>query len=257
MICRPLLMFGFLAFMTSLCAAEDKSAPGQDWSIQQISKLPKSEKPIRLFNGKDLSGWKGQTKKYFSVRAGIIVAANGKDDAPGASTYLVTEKKYRNFRLIFESKLVTSEMHSGIALWGKNVTRKGDPFSYQGHLVMYPSNYGFYDLYRRNSIYRDKGGVAKKVGRQHQWNQMGDPGDRPSNSPRNQTESSSPIGLTPNRSFVNRAPSVCNFIPTASPRKSISADWSLPKIPMTVSSPGNRTDGRRCFVYIQLPRMRG
>ena len=171
MIRRPLLMFGLLAFWTSLCLAEEKT-PGQDWSIRQISKLPKSEKPIRLFNGKDLSGWKGRTKKYFSVQHGVIVAKNSKDDAPGASTYLVTEKKYRNFRLIFESKLVTSEMHSGIALWGKNVTKKKDPFSYQGHLVMFPSNYGFYDLYRRNSVYRDKGGIAKKAGRQHEWNQM-------------------------------------------------------------------------------------
>ena len=60
MIRRPLLMFAFLAFLTSHGVAEEKTS-GQDWSIQQISKLPKGEKPIRLFNGKDLSGWKGQT----------------------------------------------------------------------------------------------------------------------------------------------------------------------------------------------------
>ena len=93
-------------------------------------------------------------------------------NAPKASTYLVTKKKYRNFRLIFEAKLVTSNMHSGIAMWGKPVEKKGDPYSYRGHLVMFPSGYGFYDLYRRNSIYKDKGGVARKAGKQHGWNRM-------------------------------------------------------------------------------------
>lgn len=147
-------------------------AGAADWSEEQIVKLPKSEKPVHLFNGKDLSGWQGQKDKYFTVQDGIIVAKNGADNAPKASTYLVTEKKYRNFRLIFESKLVTSEMHSGISLWGKTVEREGDPFSYQGHLVMYPSAYGYYDLYRRNSIYKDADGIAKKAGKQHDWNRM-------------------------------------------------------------------------------------
>jgi hypothetical protein len=40
-----------------------------------------------------------------------------------------------------------------------------------GHLVMFPSGYGFYDLYRRNSIYRDDG-RAKAAGKQHDWNRM-------------------------------------------------------------------------------------
>ncbi len=100
------------------------------------------------------------------------MARNGKQNAPAASTYLVTAKNYRNFRLIFEGKLVTSDMHSGIAFWGKTVEKKGDPYSYMGHLVMFPSAYGFFDLYRRNSIYTDKNGVAKKAGKQHDWNRM-------------------------------------------------------------------------------------
>lgn len=165
---RVVLVFCSLATLLSFAA----SCSAADWSEEQISKLPEGEKPIRLFNGSDFSGWEGQTEKYFSIQDGIIVARNEKENAPQASTYLVTKKKYRNFRLIFESKLVTSEMHSGIALWGKTVEKKGDPFSYRGHLVMYPSGYGFWDLYRRNSIYRDKEGVAKKAGKQHDWNRM-------------------------------------------------------------------------------------
>lgn len=146
--------------------------PAADWSRQQVEKLPKNEQPVFLFNGTDLTGWEGQTDKYWSVEDGVIVGRNGQDNAPAASTYLVTKEKYRNFRLIFEGKLVTSEMHSGVSLWGQTVEKAGDPYSYQGHLVMFPSNYGFYDLYRRNSIYRDKDGAAKKAGKQHEWNRM-------------------------------------------------------------------------------------
>ena len=169
-ILAALLLPGLLA----LAFAEDKASKKDDgdWSEQQIEKLPDSEKPVHLFNGKDLKGWQGQTEKYFSVQDGIIVAKNGKDNAPAASTYLVTEKKYRYFRLIFEAKLVESEMHSGISLWGETVEKSGDPFSYMGHLVMFPSNYGFWDLYRRNGIYQDQEGAAKKVGKQHDWNRM-------------------------------------------------------------------------------------
>lgn len=155
-----------------LLALSLNTSLAEGWSEQQIPKLPEGEKAVRLFNGQDFTGWEGQIEKYFSIENGEIVAKNSQENAPLASTYLVTKKPYRNFRLIFEAKLVESEMHSGIALWGKTVEKSGDPYSYMGHLVMFPSGYGYYDLYRRNSIYQDKNGVAKKAGKQHDWNRM-------------------------------------------------------------------------------------
>jgi CubicO group peptidase (beta-lactamase class C family) len=143
-----------------------------DWSEEQVSKLPSGETPVRLFSGKDLSGWEGHIGKYFSVENGVIVGKNTQENAPKASTYLLTKQKFRNFRLIFESRLVTSEMHSGISLWGKAIEKEEGPFTYQGHLVMYPSGYGFWDLYRRNGIYGDTLGIARRVGKQHDWNRM-------------------------------------------------------------------------------------
>ncbi len=143
-----------------------------DWSEEQIPKLPSGETPVRLFNGKDLTGWEGHIGKYFSVEKGVIVGKNTQENAPKASTYLLTKQKFRNLRLIFESQLVTSEMHSGISLWGKAIEKEEGPFTYQGHLVMYPSGYGFWDLYRRNGIYGDTLGVARRAGKQHDWNRM-------------------------------------------------------------------------------------
>ena len=142
------------------------------WLRKMNQKIPASETKVRLFNTQSLDGWQGQKEKYWSVQDATIIGKNTAENAPKASTYLVTDKSYKNFRLIFESKLVESEMHTGIAFWGKTVEMEGDPFSFGGHLVMYPSAYGFYDLYGRNSIYKDEKGIAKSVGKQHDWNRM-------------------------------------------------------------------------------------
>jgi len=134
-------------------------------------KFPAREQPVELFNGKNFDGWEGHTDKYFSIQDGVIVAKNTAENAPPVSNYLLTKKPYRNFRLIFEGKLVESKMHSGISLWGKKYEKDGEPYSYQGHLVMFPSGWGFYDLFRRNSIYRDDG-RAKQADNVGGWNRM-------------------------------------------------------------------------------------
>jgi hypothetical protein len=142
------------------------------WLRKMNQKIPASETKVKLFNNQSLDGWQGQKDKYWSVQDATIIGKNSKENAPKASTYLLTDKTYKNFRLIFESKLVESEMHTGIAFWGKTVEMEGDPFSFGGHLVMYPSAYGFYDLYGRNSIYKDDKKIAKSAGKQHDWNRM-------------------------------------------------------------------------------------
>ena len=157
-----------LALFVSSAAAD-----GGNWAASV--NFPSGEKPVALFNGKDFEGWEGNTgeggtKKYFTIKDGVIVARNEADNAPAVSNYLLTKKHYRNFRLVFEGKLAESSMHSGIALWGKKYEKDGEKYSYQGHLVMFPSGWGFYDLFRRNSIYRDDG-RAKKADN-GDWNRM-------------------------------------------------------------------------------------
>jgi hypothetical protein len=154
-------------FISGARAADDDK-PSDDWSASV--KFPENERPVKLFNGKDFEGWEGHTDKYFKVADGVIVARNEKENAPAVSTYLLTKKEYKNFRLVFEGKLVESSMHSGIALWGKKFEKDGESHSYQGHLVMFPSKWGFWDLYRRNGIYNDDG-RAKKADNKG-WNQM-------------------------------------------------------------------------------------
>lgn len=123
---------------------------------------------IRLFNGKDLEGWEGH-EKLWSVKDGTIIAKN--TDPIKVSTYLQTKRKFTDFRLTATVKLVQSEMHSGIAFWGRKAPDKGDDYTYAGHLVMFPSGWGMFDLFGRMGL-PPSGAPAKKVGKQHDWNDL-------------------------------------------------------------------------------------
>jgi len=123
---------------------------------------------IQLFNGTDLKGWIGN-EKLWSVRDGAIVGQN--TEPVKVSTYLLTERKFTDFRLLATVKLVESEMHSGIAFWGRQAPERGDEYTFAGHLVMFPSGWGMYDLYGRGGLPVD-GAPAKKVGKQHDWNDL-------------------------------------------------------------------------------------
>lgn len=142
-------------------AADQKEAPVVP------PRTGRSEK-IVLFDGKTLEGWVGH-EKHWSVQEGVIVGKN--TDAVPVSTYLLTKRTFSDFRLLLKAKLVQSEMHSGVAFWGRTAPEQGDPFTYAGHLVMFPSGWGLYDLYGRKSLPVDSG-PAKRVGKQHDWNDL-------------------------------------------------------------------------------------
>jgi hypothetical protein len=146
-------------------SADDKPKPKEAPVVPP--RAGKSE-TIDLFNGKNLDDWEGH-KELWSVKDGVIVARN--TEPIKVSTYLLTKRKFSDFRLTATVKLVQSEMHSGIALWGRVAPEKGDPYTYAGHLVMFPSNWGMYDLYGRNGLPVDPK-PAKKVGKQHDWNDL-------------------------------------------------------------------------------------
>src|SRR5712692_8808070 len=145
------------------CRADDKQ--------KEAPVIPPREgkrETIKLFNGKDVKGWEGYSHLW-SVEDGVII---GKNTEPiKVSTYLLTKRKFSDFRLTATVKLVESEMHSGISFWGRVAPEKGDRYTYAGHLVMFPSDWGMYDLFGRNGLPVDNK-PAKKVGKQHDWNDL-------------------------------------------------------------------------------------
>lgn len=165
-----------LAVCGFAAAQEKKPAPKVEAPV--VKPLEGKSETIQLFDGKTLAGWEGY-EDLWSVKDGVIVAKNA--DPLKYSTYLLTKEKYTDFRLTFTTKLVESEMHSGVAFWGM-VSPKADgkvkdaktdrtEHTYAGHLVMFPSGYGMYDLFGRNGLPPD-GKPAQKVGKQHDWNEI-------------------------------------------------------------------------------------
>jgi hypothetical protein len=167
-----------LALAVAAAAAQEKKAQPTKEAPVVPPREGKSE-IIKLFDGKTLDGWEGYSDLW-SVKDGVIVAKNTKPLK--YSTYLLTKNKYSDFRLTFQFKLLPgSEMHSGVAFWGqvwpKADGKVTDPktdrseYTYKGHLVMFPSGYGMYDLFGRNGLGVD-GKPAQKVGKQHDWNDI-------------------------------------------------------------------------------------
>ena len=169
------VLSSFLALaLCGIASAQDKKAdPKAETPI--VKPLEGKSETIKLFDGKTLDGWVGY-EDHWSVKDGVIVAKN--TEPVKFSTYLLTKEKYSDFRLTFASNLVESEMHSGVAFWGKvkpDVSKDPEKdrtkHTYAGHLVMFPSGYGMYDLFGRNGLPVD-GAPAKKVGKQHEWNDI-------------------------------------------------------------------------------------
>jgi len=122
-----------------------------------------------IFDGKTLDGWEGH-EDLWSVKDGALVGKNSEEVK--VSTYLVTKKKYKDFLLKSQVKLVgPSRMYSGIAVWGHVAPEKGDKYTYMGHLVMFPGGWGMYDLHRRQGL-PPSGEPAKKVGKEKDWNDL-------------------------------------------------------------------------------------
>ena len=178
---RTLAFLVAVVFVTALAAALAAAQDKKDTPKKEAPVVPpkqgKSE-TIKLFDGKTLNGWEGY-KDLWSVQDGEIV---GKNTGPVKySTYLLTDRKFSDFRLTFAAKLVQSEMHSGVAFWGEVYPKADgkvqDPktdrseYTYKGHLVMFPSGWGMYDLFGRNGL-KVNGDPARKVGKQHDWNDI-------------------------------------------------------------------------------------
>ena len=165
----------FLAGVCGSAFAMTKPTEPAKAETPLVKPLEGKSETVKLFDGKTLDGWEGY-EDLWSVKDGVIVAKN--TDPVKVSTYLLTKEKYTDFRLTFSSKLVESEMHSGVAFWGKvkpdvskDPEKDRSKYTYAGHLVMFPSDYGMYDLFGRNGL-PVSGAAAKKVGKQHDWNEI-------------------------------------------------------------------------------------
>ncbi len=174
-----LFLFTALVAGPSSAGKDDKKPEKKVVERKEAPEVPPrkgTSETIKLFNGTNLDGWEGYSDLW-TVKDGVIVSKNTKPLK--FSTYLLTKQKFTDFRLLFSAKLLPgSEMHSGVSLWGrvkpevsKNPEADRSQYTYAGHLVMFPSGWGLYDLFGRNGLPVDTK-PAKAAGKQHDWNDM-------------------------------------------------------------------------------------
>ncbi len=171
-----LYCFRFAVFSLSvfIILAGKARAHETDWA--HSIDLPAGETAIELFDGVSFAGWQGLIDQYWSIEDGVIV---GKNDKPiPASTYLFTDKSYRNFRLLMEVKQTLgpeySTMHSAVCCLGEIIEDKQQAFGFRGPLLMFCHDWGIWDAHRRNRIYPagHQGNYRPKLEKTGQWNQI-------------------------------------------------------------------------------------
>ncbi len=115
-----------------------------------------------------LDGWDG-SPEWWSVKEGAFIARAG---GKVPTSFLLTQKNYSDFRLILWSRVVESENHIGVSLWGEQAPGK-DPanrWAYKGLLVCFPGIY-LWDYNTNKGIPIDPAGQAytKDFVKQHDW----------------------------------------------------------------------------------------
>ncbi len=98
-------------------------------------KIPKWGKTRVLFNGKDLSGWRADGPKNWSVKNGILTC-------PGQVSNLVSEAKFKNFKIHAEFRYPKGS-NSGIYLRGRYEVQITDSEGMEPSDILFGGIYGF------------------------------------------------------------------------------------------------------------------
>jgi hypothetical protein len=120
---------------------------------------------VALFNGKDLTGWEGNTK-IWKVENGLLVG-----DSPGIrhNDFLATKKAYGDFELRLEFRMKDGKGNSGVQFRSRRIPKTTHVQGYQADLGA-----GFwgclYDEHRRNKVLVKAPKSLTKVLKTGGWN---------------------------------------------------------------------------------------
>ena len=110
------------------------------WTAHRAPSLKRSGKPvwgtaIRLFNGKDLTGWHAMGENQWKVENGIL-------RSPHSGANLITDKTFTDFKLHIEFRFPKGS-NSGIYLRGRYETQIEDDHDNEPALGLIGAIYGF------------------------------------------------------------------------------------------------------------------
>lgn len=126
---------------------------------------------VRLFDGKTLDGWNGDPK-WFRVESGSIIAGSLSEKIP-QNQFLCTDKKYRNFELSVDAKLVGQGNNAGVQFRTKRIPNDSEVIGYQADIgwVNQGTCWGaLYDESRRRKFLAESPEIALKAVKRDDWN---------------------------------------------------------------------------------------
>ena len=151
-------------------SATTAAAPAVSFAPAPAPILPPRTGPTERFDyshAQTLDGWVGDPR-YWSVHDGAFTAKGERVQ----SNFLLTQKKFSDFRLTLSAQVVVSTNHAGVCLWGEQVALANgkNPWAYKGPLLMFPG-LGIWDYVTDKNIPVDPAGkiLAKKIAGQHDW----------------------------------------------------------------------------------------
>ncbi len=127
--------------------------------------------PVKLFDGKTLAGWEGDTEKTWKVEDGVIVAGS-LDTVVPRNEFLCTTKTYENFELKVTFKLTgdKEKANAGIQFRTKRIPKHHEVSGYQADMGQ--DYWGaLYDESRRNKVLaKPAKDVIEKLVKHDDWN---------------------------------------------------------------------------------------
>jgi hypothetical protein len=130
------------------------------------------DKPTPLFNGKDFTGWEGDTAKTWRIEDGIIVGGSLEAVVP-RNEFLCTEKSYGDFELKVVFKLTgdKTKANAGIQFRTKRIPKHHEVSGYQADMGQ--GYWGaLYDESRRNKVLAmPDAKVIEKLVKHDDWNE--------------------------------------------------------------------------------------
>jgi hypothetical protein len=116
------------------------------------SLAPAADKPVPLFNGKDFTGWEGDTVKTWRIEEGVIVGGSLEAVVP-RNEFLCTTKTYGDFELKVVFKLTgdKAKANAGVQFRTKRIPKDHEVSGYQADVGQ--GYWGaLYDESRRNKV---------------------------------------------------------------------------------------------------------
>jgi hypothetical protein len=133
---------------------------------------PLAAEPVKLFNGKDLTGWDGETKKTWRVEKGAIVGGSLDEKVP-QNEFLCTTKSYGDFELKVKFKLEGDRKtaNAGVQFRTKRIPKHHEVIGYQADVGQ--GYWGaLYDESRRNKVLAaPEKKVIDKIVKHDDWNE--------------------------------------------------------------------------------------